>query len=370
MHTNAASSFFSDGLDNASGTALIDYLPLLKASHVEVLTVPLQSVQDALRVHQLQMPTQVRKEQRFRIQAIIETDGNIPTLTATLSHNDVPIHEAEWTLRRGRHVLELPVQTGERRGHPYLSVKTEHQRCNPLKIITLTALSKFRISPHLLYVEGEPMHAEPLKTVLEENGFIVERLSAAEMPTELVKLQRNDALILSNVPADALTTQQLTTIENYARVLGRGLVVIGGPRAFGPGGYSDTALEQSLPVEMTPRQQQDSVAMLFVIDTSGSMANYVNARQKIQLAIEGVRAGIRNLKAEDTAGLLGFNTAVHVVSSLTADRGSLIRAVGTLRPTGGTTMMHAALHKAGELLKTTDAKRKHIVLLSDGKFYR
>ena len=356
---------FSDGLDNASGTALIDYLPLLKASHVEVLTVPLQSVQDALRVHQLQMPTQVRKEQRFRIQAIIETDGNIPTLTATLSHNDVPIHEAEWTLRRGRHVLELPVQQVSEEGIHTYQLKLNVSDAIPENNHAYGVV-KIQDKPHLLYVEGEPMHAEPLKAVLEENGFIVEPLSSAEMPTELVALQRSDALILSNVPADALTTQQLDTIENYVRVLGRGLVVIGGPRAFGPGGYSDTALERILPVEMTPRQQQDSVAMLFVIDTSGSMANYVNARQKIQLAIEGVRAGIRNLKAEDTAGLLGFNTAVHVVSSLTADRGSLIRAVGTLRPTGGTTMMHAALHKAGQLLKTTDAKRKHIVLLSDG----
>ena len=356
---------FSDGLDNASGTALIDYLQLLKASKVEILTVPLQSVQDALRVQQLQMPTQLRKEQRFRIQAIIETDGDIPTLTGTLSHNGVPIHVAEWTLPRGRHVLELPVQQVREEGIHTYQLKLNVSDAIPENNHAYGVV-KIQDKPHILYVESEPAHAASLKMVLEENGFIVARLSAAEMPTELVELQRSDALILSNIPADALSTQQLNAIENYVGVLGHGLVVIGGPRAFGPGGYTDTALERILPVEMTPRQRQDSIAMLFVIDTSGSMANYVNARQKIQLAIEGVRAGIRNLKAEDMAGLLGFNTAVHVVSSLTADRGSLIRAVGTLRPTGGTTMMQAALQEAGALLKTTDAKRKHIVLLSDG----
>ncbi len=356
---------FSDGLDNAGGTALIDYLPLLKASNVEIFAVPLQSVQDALQVHQLQMPTQVRKGQRFRIQAIVETDGSIPVLPATLSHNSVPIHEAEWTLPRGRHVLELPVQQVKAEG-----IHTYHLKLNLSDAIPENnhayGVVKIQDKPHVLYVESEPAHAGLLKAVLEENGFIVEVLSAAEMPTELVELQRSNALILSNVPADALSTQQLNAIENYVRVLGHGLVVIGGPRAFGPGGYTNTALERVLPVEMTPRQQQDSVALLFVIDTSGSMANYVNARQKIQLAIEGVRAGIRNLKTEDTAGLLGFNTAVHVISSLTADRGSLIRAVGRLRPAGGTTMMKDALQQAGEILKTTDAKRKHIVLLSDG----
>lgn len=356
---------FSDGLDNAGGTALIDYLPLLQASKVEVLTVPLQSVQDALRVHQLQMPTQVRKGQRFGMQAIIETDGSIPTLTATLSHRGVPIHEAKWTLPRGRHVLELPVQQVHEEGVHTYQLKLNVSDAVPENNHAYSVV-RIQDKPHILYVESEPAHAEPLKAVLEENGFIVDVIAAAQMPTELVALQRSDALILSNIPADAFSTQQLNAVENYVRALGHGLVVLGGPRAFGPGGYTDTALERVLPVEMTPRQQQESVALLFVIDTSGSMANYVNARQKIQLAIEGVRAGIRNLKAEDTAGLLGFNTAVHLISSLTADRGSLIRAAGTLRPTGGTTMMKDALQEAGELLKTTDAKRKHIVLLSDG----
>lgn len=356
---------FSDGLDNAGGTALIDYLPLLQASKVEVLTVPLQSVQDALRVHQLQMPTQVRKGQRFGMQAIIETDGSIPTLTATLSHHGVPIHEAKWTLPRGRHVLELPMQQVREEGVHTYQLKLNVSDAIPENNHAYSVV-KIQDKPHVLYVESEPAHAEPLKAVLEENGFIVDVISAAEMPTELVALQRSDALILSNIPADALSTQQLNAVENYVRALGHGLVVLGGPRAFGTGGYTDTALERVLPVEMTPRQQQESVALLFVIDTSGSMANYVNARQKIQLAIEGVRAGIRNLKAEDTAGLLGFNTAVHLISPLTADRGLLIRAAGKLRPTGGTTMMKDALQEAGELLKTTDAKRKHIVLLSDG----
>ena len=37
---------------------------------------------------------------------------------------------------------------------------------------------------------------------------------------------------------------------------------------------------RALPVEMTPRERKDTVAIVFVLDTSGSMANYVEARQK------------------------------------------------------------------------------------------
>ena len=221
--------------------------------------------------------------------------------------------------------------------------------------------------PHALYVESDLAHAGTLETVLEENGFGVQVMSPAEMPAELVELQRSNVLILSNVSAETLSTEQLQSLENYVRDLGHGLVVIGGERAYGPGGYTDTALERTLPVEMTPRERKDAVAIVFVLDTSGSMANYVEARQKIGLAIEGVRAGIRNLDEEDVAGILGFNITVHTISDLTSDHAMLRQTVGRLKPTGGTTKMKDATERAYEMLKTNDAKHKHIVLLSDGK---
>ena len=392
---------FSDGIHNAGGTSLTDYLPLLSASKVEILTIPLATVNDAVRVVQLQMPTQVRKEQSFEIGAVIETDGSRPTLTATLYRDDESIRDFEWTLQSGTHSLPLTteqfLEAGNHRYTLRLNVTDEIPENNQgYGVVTI------QDKPHVLYVEGDLAHTvasrgpvgavsnrtghrtvafpDPvgavsnrtghraeLKTILNENGFVVEMVPPTEMPTELVELQRNSVLILSNVSAETLTPEQLQSIENYVRDLGHGLVVIGGARAYGPGGYTDTALERTLPVEMTPQEHKDTVAIVFVIDTSGSMANYVEARQKIGLAIEGVRAGIRNLDEEDVAGILGFNVDIHTISELTSDHDTLRQAVSRLRPTGGTTKMKDATKQAYEMLKANDAKRKHIVLLSDGK---
>ena len=357
---------FSDGVYNAGGTSLKDYIPLLSASKVEILTVPLGTLNDAVRVVQLRVPSQVRKGQSFEIGAVIETDGSIPTLTATLYRDGASIGEYEWTLLSGIHPLSLTTGQSLKEGnHRYtlrLDVTDEIPENNQGHgVVTI------QDKPHALYVEGDLAHAVALETVLEENGFVVEVISPTEMSTELVELQRSDVLILSNVSAEALSTEQLQNIENYVRDLGHGLVVIGGERAFGPGGYTDTALERALPVEMTPRERKDTVAIVFVLDTSGSMANYVEARQKIGLAIEGVRAGIRNLDEEDEAGILGFNIDVHTISHLTSDHDVLRQTVGRLKPTGGTTKMKDATQRAYEMLKANDAKRKHIVLLSDGK---
>ena len=377
---------FSDGIHNTGGTSLKEYLPLLSATNIEMLTVPLTTVNDAVRVVHLQAPSQVRKGQSFEMRAVIETDGSIPTLTATLHHNDRTTHAFEWTLPSGIHSLSLtpePERLLEEGTHRYtlkLNVTDEIPENNQGHgIVTI------QDKPHALYIEGDLEHAAvsnrgphpllgrgtghraELETVLEENGFIVETISPVEMPTELVELQRSDVLILSNVSAETLSTEQLQNIENYVRDLGHGVVVMGGERAYGPGGYTDTALERTLPVEMTPRERKDAVAIVFVLDTSGSMANYVEARQKIGLAIEGVRAGIRNLDENDEAGILGFNVAVHTISDLTSDHEALRQTVSRLRPTGGTTKMEDATKRAYEMLNANDAKRKHIVLLSDGK---
>ena len=383
---------FSDGIHNTGGTSLKDYLPLLSASGAEILTIPLSTVNDAARVVQLQVPSQVRKGQSFEIGAVIETDGSIPTLTATLYYDDTSIDAFEWTLPSGIHSLSLTTgQLLEERNHRYtlrLHVTDEIPENNQGHGIVA-----IQDKSHALYVEGDlapvvvssgpvgavsnqgphPLlgrgtgHSAEVKTVLEENGFVVEVISPTEMPVELVELQRSHVLILSNVSAGTLSSEQLQSIENYVRDLGHGLVVIGGERAYGPGGYTDTALERALPVEMTPRERKDAVSIVFVLDTSGSMANYVEARQKIGLAIEGVRAGIRNLDEEDEAGILGFNVAVHTISDLTSDHEALRETVSRLRPTGGTTKMEEATKQAYEMLKANSAKRKHIVLLSDGK---
>ena len=359
----------SDGIHNAGGTPLEDYLPLLSASDVEVSTIPLDTLKDAVRVVQLQAPTEVRKGQRFEMNAVIETDGSIPKLDATFYHKGALIDEFEWTLQSGIHAISITVPpVSEEGNHRYelkLGVTDEILENNQGYAVVKVQGNQ----PHVLYVEEDSAQATHLETVLEENGFDVEVTTPAGMPTDLIELQRSDVLILSNVSAEVLSSEQLQNIENYVRALGHGLVIIGGEHAYGPGGYTDTALERVLPVEMTPREQKDTVAIVFVLDTSGSMANYVDGqRRKIDLAIAGISAGIDNLEEDDEVGVISFSAGKEAhVSELTSDRDTLLQTIGKLKPTGGTTLMKEAIEEAGEMLKANDAKRKHILLLSDGK---
>ena len=357
---------FGDGIHTAGSTTIAEFLPFFSASDVEIMSMPLQSTQDAIQVLDLQLPNKVRKGQRFQIQAIIQSDGTIPNLKATLYHNGIPVPDLEFSLKKGRNVISLPSQqVMENHGHTYhlkLNINDEVIENNQAFEVV-----QVQDKPHILYADSDLEHSDNIQKVLEESGFVVKVIHASEIPSDLVSFQQFDVMILSNISADMVTDTQQKIIESSVQDLGHGLVVIGGDKAFGAGGYTDTIFERILPVDMIPRERKDAVALVFVIDTSGSMANYVGVKRKIALAMDAIRSGIDNLDEEDQAAIISFDINVHVISSLTSDHNRLIKRVGRLKPTGGTAAMTDAIKAAIQMHETADVKRKHIILLSDGK---
>jgi Mg-chelatase subunit ChlD len=352
----------SDGIQNVGEVAPL--LDLLRTSGIEVFTIPLNPERkNEVWARELQTPPQARAGVYFDVRAIVEATSKSQA-TLKFYRNDVPVDMQQVNLESGRQIVAFQQRLSDVGNYAY---RLEIVPTADEMIENNVAYGFTRVSgnPHVLYVEGDIEQAEPLKTVLE-NNLLVKVISPAAFPTNLAAMQESDVLILSNVSADDLSVSQMAAIESYVRDLGKGLVVIGGDHAFGKGGYHDTPLERTLPVEMTPRRRKQSLALMFVVDASGSMANYVGADQKIQLAIEGVRAAVRALDDEDLAGVIGFATKIQLEVSPTTAHESIVQKVGQLRPGGGT-RMYPALKRAYEHLKETEAKQKHIIVLSDGK---
>ena len=356
----------SDGLQNVGeATALLD---LVRASEIEVFTLPLSSEREyEVWVRTLETPSQVRSNEAFQVRAIVETTTDTP-VQVRLYRNDIPVTEPQTrTLKQGKQPINFPQRISEEDIYKYrIELSVDNSTGDNLENNTGYGVTRVYGTPHILYIEGDAGQTDTLKTVLEMNSLAVEVLSPSEFPTDFVTLQNSDAIILSNVSADKLSALQMDHIESYVRDLGKGLVIIGGNRAFGRGGYHDTPLEQVSPLEMTPRQKKESLALMLVVDASGSMANYIGPDQKIQLALEGVRASIRALDDEDRVGMIAFAAKIRMDRSPTTAHEEILREVGKLRPGSGT-KMYPALEKAYERLQTVDAKQKHILLLSDGK---
>lgn len=69
-------------------------------------------------------------------------------------------------------------------------------------------------------------------------------------PETVAELAAFDAILLSDVAADAFTDQQLGWIENWIGQRGAGLMMVGGQRSFAAGGWQRTDLAQMLPVDL------------------------------------------------------------------------------------------------------------------------
>ena len=219
--------------------------------------------------------------------------------------------------------------------------------------------------PRILHISGNPERAEHLTLALSGEDFTVDVVGIGDAPPGLAGLRPYRAVFLSDVPAYALNAHQHASIQAFVRDLGRGLVMIGGDRSFGLGGYYQTPIEEALPVRMDieDKTQFPKLAMVLAIDKSGSMG--VDA--KMELAREAAIQTADLLSDRDLLGIIGFDGAATWITPLDdlADRQTVLDNIAALRPGGGT-HIYPALETAIASLRSSDAALKHIVLLSDG----
>ena len=165
--------------------------------------------------------------------------------------------------------------------------------------------------PRVLVVQGDEDVAAEVVAALETERQQVDTVIPEALPSDLAGLADYDSIVLVDVPRIRLTDKAMASLQVYVRDLGRGLVTIGGPKAYGAGGYTDTPLEETLPVDMgvRDRQKQPDVALVVVIDKSGSMdachCNCVQRGHGRRRVRDRGRAEGRHRQGGDPAGRRG-----------------------------------------------------------------
>jgi uncharacterized membrane protein len=237
--------------------------------------------------------------------------------------------------------------------------------------------------PRVLVVQGDEEVAAELVTALRAERQNVDTVIPEALPADLAGLADYDSIVLVDVPRLRLTDGAMAALQVYVRDLGRGLMVVGGPRAYGAGGYTDTPLEEALPVDMgvRDRQKQPEVALVVVIDKSGSMdACHCNTFdggmgggagiagvKKVDIGKEAILRAAAALTAQDELGVIAFNESAHWVVR-TAPLGGLQDLQGQIAgiQADGQTNIFGGLKEAVESLEEARATRRHIILLTDG----
>ncbi|HVY30034.1 MAG TPA: VWA domain-containing protein [Polyangiaceae bacterium] len=219
--------------------------------------------------------------------------------------------------------------------------------------------------PQILYVEGQPQRGSYLVSALSAQQFDVDLRPASAMPGSLRELERYDFFILSDVPREAVSEASQDLIEKYVRDLGGGFLFAGGEAGYGLGGWGHSTLERLLPVRMDAekRKEMPGVAMALVIDRSGSMTGL-----PMEMAKAACRATVETLQGDDLIEVIAFDStpARYVKMQPARYRSRIQNDIARIQPGGGTEIF-SSLDMAYQDLSVVQARKKHVVLLTDGQ---
>lgn len=288
------------------------------------------------------------------------------TANLRLFENGVEVESRAIELKAGEPMTETFQRTPEERNLYRYLVRVEGVENDVIpENNEAMSLVEVRGRPLLLLIEGDAEEAHYLTDAMAKEGIRLHQRPPESFPQSLQELAAYDGIVVSDVPAFQLSERSMTLIHDYVEQLGGGFLMIGGLRSFGVGGYYRTPIEDILPVRMQPpdKEERYSTALCLVIDRSGSMRG-----NKIEVCKSAAIATAEMLSRKDHIGVVAFDNRAHWVVPMTraGKKGEIQARIATLNAGGGTNI-YPGMSAAYEALKSTSARVKHMIVLSDGR---
>lgn len=222
----------------------------------------------------------------------------------------------------------------------------------------------------VLVIYQDKKDLEVVRNLLDSSSYSYDIFDASSVNFGLEKLIEYSFVIFCNVSKDMLNDQFLKTCEKYVKDLGGGIITIGGENSYALGNYSNSPLENILPVRMQAKnkEQKGKVDVVLVLDSSGSMSAAEGSTfPKIDIAKVAATKMVENLELGDNVGVLTFSHQfywVHKFGKMTS-KDIVKNDISTIEAGGGTAII-PPLKEAINILKKSKTNNKIIILLTDG----
>ncbi len=247
-----------------------------------------------------------------------------------------------------------------------------------------TAFTQVRGKGSVLLIEDweYPGEFDELVDRLLRMNIEVSVRQSNQLFTSLAQLQRFDCVILANVPrssgSDTLgvtnfSDAQIQMLVRNTQQMGAGLIVLGGDRSYGAGGWANTELEKAMPVDCTIRNKKIRGVGALALLMHASEMSQGNHWQKVV-----AKEAIKGLGPMDYCGLIHWNdfgggddwlwkdASGNGMVRVGDQRGKLIARLSRMTP-GDMPEFDPAMKKAlAAFKKLPDASVKHMIIISDG----
>ncbi|MBC8060413.1 MAG: VWA domain-containing protein [Clostridiaceae bacterium] len=328
-----------------------------------------KNIGEEVAVENISVPQRLTLDEEFNLVVTINST-TAQSANINLFNGRSKVSEQKVQLQKGinKFMFKDKADSGGFRSY---KVMVEPSTDSEIKNNEATTFTSVVAKPRVLVIKDNKGEAEELIKMLKASSIDYTLIDAAAAPRTLQEMTSYKSIITCNVSADNLNEGFLNSIESYVKDFGGGLIATGGDNSFALGGYAKTPLEKVLPVYMDMRGKKEipKMAMVLIIDKSGSMTEGIAGISKVDMAKEAAIRSLESLRqGKDELGVLAFDGAYSwaVKEQVINDIKAIEADIGTIRADGGTSII-PALQEGYNALKKSDAKLKHIILLTDGQ---
>jgi hypothetical protein len=325
-----------------------------------------ENLNNDYRVARLDFPDRVQSGEPFLLSVTVRgsKDGDVPL---TLMRNQQVLTETKVTLTNGVGKIEFTDRIPRAGSFEYTAeIKpTEDQHIGNNKLSRWIEITG---GPRVLLVTR--YQDDPAAKILTSLNFTVDVITE---PSQLSagKLAGTRCVMLNNVPAHEIPTAFLEALPFYVHEQGGGLLMAGGDRSFGSGGFFESAIDPLLPVSMELKSEHRklAVALAIVMDRSGSMSvSVAPGKTKIDLANQGAVNAIDLLGTMDQVAVIAVDSAPETFVPMTRienKRAELAKRVRKVQSSGGGIYVYEGLKAGWDALKKSNAGTRHLILFTD-----
>jgi uncharacterized membrane protein len=356
---------------------------------IDVVPVKLDTSTEVL-VEKIDIPGYVRQGQTVDARVVINrfsatgkdepVDGRLRVQRRIGNQTEI-LADGPYTLDKDINVVPIPHKIETNAGYTYEAefIPTNESSDTIAQNNKATAFTYARGKGRVMLIEdiSHPGDFDALVQTLRRNDIEVDVRDTSNMFSSLVELQSYDSVILAGTPRTSgeeatkvvsFSNDQIDMLVQSAQQFGMGILMIGGPEAFGAGGWTNSKLEEAMPVNFAIKNEK--------VIASGALAMVMHASEMAEgnhwQKMIG-KAALDALGPQDYCGVVHYDMAGDkwlwgdkTGMSKVGEAKSIMRSKINRMVPGDMPDFDSSLSLALKSLKIVPASLKHMIVISDG----